>query len=74
MKRFPIHECVIATSALWLLAISAPVSAQVDGDPFTGPEVEVCEPGIPMDPATLERRLRPGARALIEIIERSRGA
>ena len=32
-----------------LLGLTATAHAEVDGDPFTGPEVEVCGPGVPMD-------------------------
>jgi hypothetical protein len=36
-------------SAVLLLGFTTAVDAQVDGDPFVGPEVEVCGPEVPMD-------------------------
>jgi hypothetical protein len=40
---------LLSWSAVLLLAITTAVDAQVDGDPFEGPEVEVCGHEVPMD-------------------------
>lgn len=43
------HPRAFSWPFLMLIGIAATAGAQVDGDPFTGPEVEVCGPEVPMD-------------------------